>query len=272
MPKFKPIQIKEGLDTTFFGIQAHGCETGANYVLPDNVRVIMFCYSGEILNVCPKFDRFIWKILTREYDNVFQFLKTIKNYSTLRKHFCVFESGTCIPNILLSPDEVPEDTGIKKFRTGFFQIPIDVESSSPGITDIETEVDVESSSPKKDGINIPPPRYSNRILKKFGQSESKIDIISPHHTIINDILLSSIIKYTLRYPSFKDGFTLILFVCREKCSKDIVKDTIKQDTVTQAYTRYRGDVPTSSRSLIMSEIPYLYYRDFYDDDYDSDWI
>jgi hypothetical protein len=107
------------IDKNFYFINGHGEELSKDYKIQKGVRIIMFCYSGRILDVCKKFDRFNWGHILLDpsiSENYCTFLSAISEYPSIRDHFCVYEEGDTIKDIELYPD--------KNFRAGLYKLPV----------------------------------------------------------------------------------------------------------------------------------------------------
>lgn len=120
--KFLPEAFSEK-DRSFVAVHMHGDELKEELKIPDGIRIIMFCYSGKKLDICPRFDLFNWKHLFFDKsatENYCTFLATMSMYSTLRDHFCIFESGDTIRDIDFTPD-VGET---RDFQDGIFTLPV----------------------------------------------------------------------------------------------------------------------------------------------------
>jgi hypothetical protein len=119
------------MDKNFWAVNMHGDERMDEFIVPDGVRIIMFCYSGRKLDVCPRFDRFNWReiFLNEEASfNYCTFLSNISQYSSLRDHFCVYEKGTSIKDLDFSTDEY--------FRNGIFRLPVHASVFDPEMEEV----------------------------------------------------------------------------------------------------------------------------------------
>jgi hypothetical protein len=208
-------ETKRQINKNFYLLNAHGEELETNYEIPKGVRIIMFCYSGKILDICHKFDKFNWSHILlnpNTSSNYCSFLSAISKYSSIRDHFCIYEENDVIKNIMLYSDE--------NFREGMFRLPVkgfayDKNSESVVISSntLMSEVikdkrlkNLFKNNPKR--IRIDDTRIVNLLRKN-----NDVGIINSFVRKIKDqISLSKLINsMKLR----ENEFTLLLMVCRE---------------------------------------------------------
>lgn len=118
------------MDTNFFAINSHGCELNEQFIIPENIRILMFCPQKEYYCILVQ-HKWLFSFITRKYDSYYDFLETIRQspYSLFWGNFCVFKPGNYINEILLTPDiSSPDDESIEPFRSGVFEIPLKIQS------------------------------------------------------------------------------------------------------------------------------------------------
>lgn len=198
------------MNNTFYAVNMHGAESDEDYVIPENCRVIMFCYSGCLLQVRPRFDYYVWSniFINEEATTDFKtFIKTIAGYSSIRDHFCVYNSGDKIKNINFGPDE--------RFRHGVFKLPVraavcvekhnKVYTTDPDTT-YEYLTRLEKPLPKCKNVAINPEKASHALR----ELKNKAWIRSPN------IMLATNLSTVVKNLKFKHGgATLLLLTCRE---------------------------------------------------------
>lgn len=202
---------KEPKNRLFYTVNMHGKELEYDYTVPDGCRVIMFCYSGKILDICPKFDKFNWKLFT-DPDVIVSyctFLERISKYSSIRNHFCVYNSGEKIQDILFTPDQ--------DFKYGIYKLPVqgavyDENSNTVYVSDPETTGLILTNpelSPSRKSTHIA--MNPNKTASLLRYRENKSYIHSPH-MIVPRIKLSELLRnLKVKYG----GCTLLLLTCRE---------------------------------------------------------
>lgn len=185
----------------------HGEESKDNFVIPPNVRIIMFCYSGRTLYVCPKFDKFIWSIFLDEnsVSDYPTFLRSISGYSSIRDHFCVYEEGDTIKDMVFTSDET--------FRDGLFTLPVmgavhDAEKNNVYVSSSDIFTDVLDSIENVKRVVVDKKKTAHAIRNK----NSPGVIFSSHKSFLYPTSLSKILK---NYLSLNEGCTLLLLTCRE---------------------------------------------------------
>lgn len=107
------------IDQNFWAVNTHGDEIEDVIKVPKGVRIIMFCYPGRKLDICPRFDRFNWEHIFLNEDATFNyctFLATLSQYSSLKKHFCIYDAGSKLKDLKLTSDE--------NFRDGIYKLPV----------------------------------------------------------------------------------------------------------------------------------------------------
>jgi hypothetical protein len=197
------------MNKNFYAVNLHGYETKEDFIIPENVRIIMFCYSGRKLNVCPRFDKFNWtKIFTNESAayNYCTFLANIAQYSSIRDHFCIYNPGDRIKNINFRPDDY--------FRHGLFALPV---HAAVYVREDNRIYTTDSDSTGKTIISRSLSRYTSNVktdrekaCSTLRYSENPAIILSPH--IMNANQLSTIVN-NLKFKH--GGVTLLLLTCRE---------------------------------------------------------
>uniref|UniRef100_A0A6C0EJU8 Uncharacterized protein n=1 Tax=viral metagenome TaxID=1070528 RepID=A0A6C0EJU8_9ZZZZ len=198
------------MNKTFYAMNMHGYESKEDCVIPENCRVIMFCYSGKLLHICPRFDRYNWgKIFTdpgatKDYQS---FLKVLSGYSSLRDHFCVYEPGSVIKEIDFHPDEY--------FRHGLFRLPVRAavcveKDNRVYITDVNTAAKY-LTMPEK-----PLKKCRNVVLNAEKASNALPYLENTAWVDSTFIMHASKLSNILRGLKFKyGGVTLLLLTCRE---------------------------------------------------------
>ena len=204
------------INKNFYFLNGHGGEMDDDYEIPKGVRIIMFCYSGAILDICHKFDRFNWNNILLDptaSSNYCTFLAAISKYSSVKDHFCVYEENDVIKNIELLGD--------KYFREGLFRLPVkgfgyDEETKSVVISSHSLMSDTQTD---KKFIELTKNLPRTHILvddKKLIELMRKKNDVAIFQTSIKQIKgrlkLSNLIN-SIRLH--EDQFTLLLMVCRE---------------------------------------------------------
>lgn len=215
--------INEQINKNFYFVNAHGDELERLYEIPKGVRIIMFCYSKE-LTVCKKFDRFNWENILLDptaSNNYCNFLSTISKYSSIKDHFCVYESGDVIRNLLISSDKI--------FREGLYRLPVKGYAYDSDTNSIVVSDGTLLSEIHKD-------KELNKLMKKIGRSRVVVDgkrvvellrvqnnvgvIQSQVRKIYDKALLSNLINsLQIHIPEF----TILLMVCRNRVEEEIVR-------------------------------------------------
>lgn len=238
--KLLPEKDKD-INKNFFAVNAHGTETKDSLIVPPNCRVIMFCYSGRILEVCPRFEKFIWKrIMTKESAsyNYCTFLANIAQYSSIRNHFCIYEPGSNIKNIEFYGDNI--------FRSDVFELPVravvrDESDNTLYSTDENTGLDLLEHESKIGGkvfmvrskrIKIDQSKASKLLHNNSNRAwfASKI-VKSDHADNLSDLL---------NYINYKGGGTIILFVCREGKKHKMPKSPKVYDELKKIYKYHQS--------------------------------
>lgn len=199
------------INKNFWAINMHGDELETDFTVPRGVRIIMFCYPGRKLDICPRFDQFNWEKLFLDENASFNyctFIANLSQYSSLRDHFCVYEEGQTITELEFTPDEM--------FRSGIYKLPVQA-----AVYEKETQ-QIYLSSPDIFGKTAKYIQNVKRILvnkhktaKLAKDRESELIIFSKGFET-EKITLSSLIK-KLRTEPGKDthtDLTLLLLTCR----------------------------------------------------------
>lgn len=213
------------INKNFYLLNAHGAETENNYEIPKGVRIIMFCYSGAILDICNKFDRFNWSNILLDptsSSNYCSFLSAISEYSSIRDHFCIYEENDTIKNLMLYSDEV--------FREGLFRLPVkgfayDEENKTVVISSHTLMSEVQKDERLKKIFQNTPRTHikvdDNKIVDLMRKNNNVAVINSFVRNIKTKISLSKLINSMK--PIHKD-FTLLLMVCREGIGSDEISN------------------------------------------------
>jgi hypothetical protein len=210
----------------FYSISSHGYETEEDYIVPKGIRIIMFCYSGELLHMCPKFDRFIWKniLLNEEASyNYCTFLTNLTLYPSLRDHFCVYDSGHKIKNMVFDQDE--------EFRSGIFKLPVecavyDNMSDTIYTSSSEAMVKILERDVKKKRISVNTEKTGELI--RYKQNEA---IIFSQTKMLTMNKLSDIARNV-------NDSTILLLTCREGKKSNIHPARRVYQELEKLYTEY----------------------------------
>lgn len=208
------LELKENepeTDKNFWAVNMHGDEILEEFAIPKGIRIIMFCYSGRKLNVCPRFDKFNWREIFLNEDASFNyctFLSNLVQYSSLRDHFCVYESGNVIRDLILTEDS--------QFRSGIYQLPVHA-----GVYDPDTD-QVYVSSPEifdKAVANSPNVKHisvNRQITAEIAKDKDSNTIIFTKVLAYPKIKLSELVKKlaTKMGSEQTNGYTLLLLTCR----------------------------------------------------------
>jgi len=111
--------IYKEINKNFYFLNCDSEEPENEYEIPKGVRIVMFCYSGKILNVCNAFDKFNWSNILLNPDSssdYCNFLSAISDYSSINDDFSVYEEGDTIKNINLYSENT--------IRQGVFKLPV----------------------------------------------------------------------------------------------------------------------------------------------------
>ena len=197
---------EEPKNKIFYSVSMHGKETDKTYIIPEGVRIVMFCYSGRILDICPKFDLFNWENIFLDEDATYNwctFLASLSQYPSLKDHFCIYNSGSKIKDINFGIDLY--------FRDGVFKLPImgSVYDSESDRTYISTEK-IFSKVALKGAKKIIVDRHET--AKRIRNKENSSEIYSYYDTFRGGYNLKTLIDVLKVYNS---GFTLLLLTCRE---------------------------------------------------------
>lgn len=211
------------INNNFFLLNAHGNEKETDYEVPKGVRIIMFCYSGAILDICKKFDRFNWSNILLDptsSSNYCSFLSAISEYSSIRDHFCIYEENDVIKNLMLFSDKV--------FREGLFRLPVkgfayDEKNETVVISSNTMISDVNKDERLKKLVKNAPRTHikvdDKRIVELMRKNNDVAIIKSFVRHIKTKISLSNLIN-SMR--SKERDFTLLLMVCREGVGSEVI--------------------------------------------------
>jgi hypothetical protein len=230
------------MDKNFYACNLHAYETSEDLVIPEGVRIIMFCYSGRILNICPRFDKFNWKQIFTNKDasyNYCTFLSNLVQYSTLRNHFCVYEPGSTIKDLKFIGD--------KYFRDGVFQLPVkaavmDWDDNIVYTTSDKVTEHVMTTRPASLQMDSATSIRKNRdkAVTLLRYKENPAYIKSSHMDMLFQPL-STLIK-NLKFRS--GGCTLLLLTCREGKRHKLRRSPRVYDELKKLYQKYRSKTPT----------------------------
>lgn len=217
----------------FYALNLHGYELEDDFKVPKNVRIVMFCYSGRKLFVCPRFDRFNWYKIFMNKDATFNyctFLASISQYASLRDHFCVYNTGDTIKNMRFNSDE--------NFRDGLFKLPIEAAvldyeenevyrtSGSLGNGDMPLDDDTTFIKDSKE--------VANRLQDKSNYA---------HFTSFFEPKVLQSLKDISMNLTFKEGgVTLFLLTCREGKSSKLKHTKRVYEELREMYERYERDI------------------------------
>ncbi len=164
-----PYKYKERFknNNNFYFLNGHGEELEKEYEVPNGVRIIMFYYSGKILNICNVFEKFNWSNILlnpNSFTDYYKFLSAISENKSINDYFRIYEEGDIIKNINLYSDN--------NFREGIFKLPVkgfcyDKKSDS---------IVISSNTPTSSIVNYPE-------LKNFFKEKQKKIIIDDNKII-----------------------------------------------------------------------------------------
>lgn len=210
------------MNNNFYAVNMHGYELKQNFVIPEHFRVIMFCYSGGIFDVCHKLDKFIWSVLinNQSVKDYKSFLSVLSKYPSFRDHFCVYKPGDTIKDIEFDGDD--------EFTHGVFQLPISVavhdEQDNKVYTtdsDITAKILIDpelSPYPLSPHITINHEKASSILRFKDNKKW-----ISSSYLLSTNYLSDTIKKIKRR----QQGATILLLTCREGTGYDDISQGIK---------------------------------------------
>jgi hypothetical protein len=217
-----------GMDKNFYVVNHHGYETDEDFNIPSGIRIIMFCYSGKILKICPKFDKFIWDAIMTNPDasyNYCTFLSNIAQYSSIRNHFCVYEGGQTIKNLMF--ENRPDDYWIH----GIFNLPVDMTvriNPEKYITTNETNVGTFGDADVE--VN---PKKAVKAARTGTPYTIRSHVIYPGATFVSlKETVNEIIEHGDR------NFTLLLFTCRSGKKQNIIKGYRIRSEIQKIYDSY----------------------------------
>lgn len=231
------VELKEDeppIDKNFWAINMHGDEMMNEFVVPKGVRIVMFCYSGRKLNICPRFDKFNWREIFLNEDASFNyctFLANLSQYSSMREHFCIYTAGNTIRDLILSPDEY--------FRSGIYRLPVQaavhdnetnqVYVSSPEIFDKAVS---QSSDIRRISVN-------RQITARIAKNKDTNTIIFSEHIDAPRIQLSSLVK------KLGSGYTLLLLTCRTgESRRGLIHPPTVREELHKMFERYTTEMET----------------------------
>lgn len=216
-------EFNQSINKNFYLLNAHGAETESDYEVPEGVRIIMFCYSGSILDICRRFDRFNWSNILLDpssSSNYCSFLSAISEYSSIRDHFCIYEENDVIKNLMLFSD--------KEFREGLFRLPVkgfayDKENETVVISSHTLLSEVNGDKRLKKLVEHTPRTHikvDDKKIVDLMRKNNDVAVIKSFVRHIHDkISLSNLIN-SMR--SKERDFTLLLMVCREGVGSEVI--------------------------------------------------
>jgi hypothetical protein len=220
------------MNTTFYSVNMHGYETKEDFIIPKNTRVIMFCYSGKILNMCPTFEKFVWeKINTNKYAtfNYCTFLANIAQYSSIRNHFCVYNEGDKIKNIEF-------ETSDNDFRDGIYKLPV------RGGVYVEKDNKIYTTDSTSTFKILTEPqflqRYTKNVSKNLEKASSSMRNLNNKFILLSPKLIGIYNLSLLLNNLSTTGATILLFTCREgKTDRSIIQHKIHTE-LEKIYYQY----------------------------------
>lgn len=207
--------IYKQVNKNFYFLNGHGKELENKYEIPKGVRIILFRYSGEILNVCNFFRKFKWSNIllnpnfTSDYCN---FLSAISEYKSVNGSFCVYEEGDIINNINLYSDNI--------CREGIFKLPVKGFCYDNNFNSIV----ISSNTPVSSIVNNSELKYffkekrkkividDNKIIDLMKKNNDVSIIESYSRKIYKNIKLSNLVN-SMR---IHENFTILLVVNKER--------------------------------------------------------
>lgn len=245
--------IDKEINNNFYFLNGHGEELEADYEIPNGVRIIMFCYSGETLNICHRFDKFNWSNILLDpsvSSNYFTFLSAISEYSSINDHFCVYEGGDTIKNIQLHSDP--------HFREGLFRLPV-----RGFVYDKSSDTVVISNNTPMSQVQKHPQlrtffknkrkkiRIDDRRLVNLMRENNEVTIIESYvRKIHKTIRLSNLINSMKPHGDF----TILLMVCREGIGSDTISkgEGIGSDTISKGKV-IKDEVLRMKRQIVLEQ-------------------
>lgn len=224
------------INKNFWAVNMHGDEIKEEFVVPKGIRIIMFCYSGRKLDICPRFDKFNWEEIFLNEDASFNyctFLANLVQYSSLRNHFCVYEEGSKILDLELSSDEL--------FRNGIYQLPVQAAVYDPkteeiymSSSEIFDKVVAKIRNVKRISVN----RKKTAEIAKDKETDAIIfsKVIDVPKLKLSELVRKLRIKIGQPYPS---DLTLLLLTCRTgKEKRGILRPPTVYEELEKLYQKY----------------------------------
>lgn len=204
------------VNKNFYAVNMHGFETSNLIKIPKGIRVVMYCYSGEALYVCEKLDQFIWENVLLNPDaviNYHTFISALAGHKMFRDHFCIYNSGDVIPDIMFGIDE--------EFRDGIFRLPV-----KGAVYDGAETLYVSDDSIFPDVIRR---NEDIRIVKVSRSETAKLISYKGYQNIIFSdwkipLKVSSLSKIIDELISLGKEGTILLLTCREGLDVSSKKD------------------------------------------------
>lgn len=200
-------------NNNFYFLNGHGEELEQEYEVPNGVRIIMFYYSGKILNICNVFEKFNWSNILlnpNSFTDYYKFLSAISENKSINDYFCIYEEGDIIKNINLYSDN--------NFREGIFKLPVkgfcyDKKSDS---------IVISSNTPTSSIVNYPKLKDfckekqkkidDNKIIDLMKKNNDVCIIENYFRKIYKSVKLSNFINSMRIYQNF----TILISVCKEE--------------------------------------------------------
>lgn len=204
-------ELEKDTDKNFWVVNMHGDEIPEKFTVPEGVRIIMFCYPGCRLNIWPKFDRFNWREIFMNEDasyNYCTFLSNIVQYPSLRDHFCVYDAGKTVDDLVFSPDE--------NFRSGIYNLPVygavyDKNSNTVFSSSEKVFAETVKETVKVGKIVVDKNKTADMIKDKFSPAIFFSKHFEPEQMRLSELVRKlSVVLGSER----KKGFTLLLLTCR----------------------------------------------------------
>jgi len=212
MESEEKLEKKEKKEKCFYAINMHGFEKDEILTIPKGIRIIMYCYSGEQLWVNTEFNQFIWEEIllnpsaTKDYDSL---LMTLYKHKMFRDHFCIYEEGDKVKNILFTTDP--------SFRDGIFSLPV-----KASVYDGENTIYVSNHNifPKTIRENIDVKRVvvnREKVSKYISYKGYQTLFFSRWKIPLKETSLKSLIEQAI---ALQKNCTFILFTCRESQNQE----------------------------------------------------
>lgn len=199
------------INKNFWAVNMHGDELETDFTVPRGIRIIMFCYPGRKLDICPRFDIFNWSEIFLNENASFNyctFIANLSRYSSLKNHFCVYEEGQTITDLVFTPD--------KFFRSGIYKLPVQAAVYEKETNQIYLSSSDIFGNTAKYIQNVKKIVVDKNKTAKLAKDRDSDFIIFSKHFDEQRTTLSNLIK-KLRTELGKDtprDLTLLLLTCR----------------------------------------------------------